>query len=317
MIQADGLTARSAPVALAPLSFELGAGVHALVGTYVDGVPLVLAALAGRVRLRKGSLRLLGKPLTEVRASVAYVPLDLALPDALTVNETFALAAEIRGEPRAEAAPRLAALGIASLGPRRVRSLTRAEARAVAMAEALTSSARVILLEEPYMTLDPRAAAVLAVRLRERAKDGACVVIGTASVRDAIDLADDQLVFDRGVLVRTMATGASTATPGAGLVRLSAGVSDIGPVLPELAKEATITAIESDHACIVVSGLDARELAAAVGRAVLRAGVDLEWLRADAPRLEELRAGGGGNAAAAYQAAMQQRARSVPPPGAP
>jgi ABC-type multidrug transport system ATPase subunit len=297
VIDAVALTARSAPVALAPLTITMGAGVHALLGRPEDGVALVLAAIAGRVHPRGGSVRVLGKPPALARASIAYVPRDARLPEALRVDEVLDIAAEIRGEgPRRNAAQRLDVLGIAPLATRRVASLTLAEARAVAMAEALTSRASVILLEEPYMALDPRAAGVLAVRLRERAKGGACVVVSTASVRDAADLADGQVIFDRGVVVRaflpdgTPVQASSATEPLAPrTTRLALAVSDVGRLLPLLSAEPAVSAIESDRESILITGTDATELAAAVGRAVLAADVELSWLRAEAPRLDDLR----------------------------
>jgi ABC-2 type transport system ATP-binding protein len=312
MIEAVALTARSAPVALAPLTLRIGAGVHALLGRPEDGVPLALAAFAGRVRPRSGSIRILGKPPSLVRASIAYIPRDAELPRALRVDEMLDLASEIRGEPKVPAADRLAVLGIEALATRAIASLSHGEARAVAMAEALTARASVLLFEEPYVALDPRAAGVLGERLRARAAGGACVVVGTASVRDAADLADAQVVFDRGVVVRDF--GGTTSVelpppaprkaPGAPAraatprpprnpapARLTLAVSDVPRLLPLLSTEKAVSTIESDRAVVVVTGADATELASAVSRAVLGADVDLLWLTAEAPPLDELRAG--------------------------
>ena len=302
MIETRLMTARSAPVALAPLTFKLGAGVHALLGRPEDGVPLLLAVLAGRVRPRAGTVRVLGESLGhgdggQVRASIAYVPRDPMLPEALRVREMLDLASAIRQERVVDAAERLAVLGVAPLAARRVGSLTLGEARAVAMAEALTSKARVLLLEEPYV-VDPRAVGMLADLLQARAKAGACVVFGTASVRDAADLGDDQLIFDRGVLVQAFsAEGAALPERDAAArsrvsrpVRMALKVSDTSRVLAQLSGEPAVLSVESTSASIVITGTDATELAAAVGRAVLAADVDLVWLRAEAPRIDELQA---------------------------
>jgi ABC-type multidrug transport system ATPase subunit len=304
VIETRLMTARSAPVALAPLTFKLGAGVHALLGRPEDGVPLVLAVLAGRVRPRAGTVRVLGEAPGDgtdaghVRARIAYVPRDPMLPEALRVHEMLDLASAIRQEPVVDAAERLAVLGVAPLAARRVGSLSLAEARAVAMAEALTSSkARVLLLEEPYV-VDPRAVGMLADLLHARARDGACVVFGTASVRDAADLGDDQLIFDRGVLVQAFSAegaalperDAASRSRVARPVRMALKVSDTPRVLAVLAAEPAVLSVESTSGSIVITGTDATELAAAVGRAVLAADVDLVWLRAEAPRIDELQA---------------------------
>jgi hypothetical protein len=70
---------------------------------------------------------------------------------------------------------------------------------------------------------------------------------------------------------------------------LSLAVSDVPRLLPALAVEPAIVSIESGPTGVVVRGVDTTELAAAVGRAVVAADVELFWLRAEAPALEELR----------------------------
>jgi ABC-type multidrug transport system ATPase subunit len=303
VIRAEGLVPRGLRMRIAPLTLALGAGVHALLGGPEDGVRVVLALFAGRLRAKAGSLRVLGKPIEDARTCIGYVPLDVALPDAFRVDEALDCAAAIRGEHAPAAAERLAALGVQPLAQRPVRTLTLAEARAVAIAEAVTSNADVLLIEEPFVSLDPRATGPLAKRLRARAAEGACVVVSTASPRDAAELADTQIVFDRGIVLRATANEVRTARSVRG-ARLSIGVTDRSAVLAALAAEGCIRGIESDRAAIVVVGDDVTQLAGAVARAVVASGADLEWMRPEAPSLEELRGTAAGDARAAYDAAV-------------
>ena len=223
MIRLTGVSARRRPLALAGVTAAWEAGVHSLLGARVDGGPLLLALIAGAARARAGSLQVLdGDPAdAAVRARVAYVPLDVALPEALRVDEALSLAAALRGEPVRAPAERLAPLGLEALAPRRVRSLSWAEARGVALAEALTSTrVRVILVEEPLVSMDPRACRRIAEELRARGDAGCAVLVDTASPRDAAEVATDHLLLrggpgrgDRGVARGPHAPGRALRAP--------------------------------------------------------------------------------------------------------
>jgi ABC-type multidrug transport system ATPase subunit len=321
VIAVQALSAQRPPLALARVSFEVDAGLHAILGAPADGGALLLAVLAGRERARTGSVKVLDRAVGDpsTARAIAYVPMTPLLPGALSVREMLDVAAAIRGDVPARAEERLDALGIAPLAPRRVRSLSADEARAVAIAEAITSSAvSVLLLEEPLVGVDPRAAAVLAERLRTRASRGACVVVTTASPSDAAALARSVLVIARGTVVRHDAPIALGAmAPGRARVRVVA--SDARALLAELARESAARDVEVRGGAIFASGDERAELAAAIARAVVRAGVDIVEMREALAPAEELGASALGAAAAAYEAAFAQvRAQArMPRPGAP
>lgn len=162
VVVVDALSTRHARLARATLTATFEAGVHALVGGPRDGGPLLLSVIAGRALVRSGRVRVLGEAPGShaIRRRVGWVPSAPSLPEAMRVHEVMALAAVLRGEAAAPTVERLAALGLEALALRRVRSLTLEERRAVALAEALTSTVvRVLLLEEPLVAVDPRAAA--------------------------------------------------------------------------------------------------------------------------------------------------------------
>ena len=62
------------------------------------------------------------------------------------MDDYLCLASRLRGEPPSAPEERLAVLGVASLAQRRIRALSHEEARTVALVEAVTSQASVILL---------------------------------------------------------------------------------------------------------------------------------------------------------------------------
>jgi ABC-type multidrug transport system ATPase subunit len=290
VIQLFGVTAHAAPYSLSNVSLEIGPGLHALVGRPSDGVPLLLAVMAGWIRPRSGKVLVLRSAPALARRQMAYVPLDVRLPPFLRVAEALEVAATIRGVAVDPARHRLAELGVEPLADRFTQSLTVPEARAVLIAEAMTCKARVVLLDEPRVDLDPRASRALDVKLRERAADGAIVVVGTSSPRDALDLSGDAWVFSLGRVV-----GAAGATDPAFLLAATTPTlrvvsNDPRRLLAALSAERHFASMELDQNTLVLRGIDPTAMAGAVARCVLDTGVELEAMHVDAPLLEELRA---------------------------
>jgi ABC-2 type transport system ATP-binding protein len=323
MISLEGVAARRAPMTLASVSVDWGPGVHAIVGTPADGGPLLLALVAGAARLRAGRLRVLDRAPDDasVRAAVAFVPLAPSLPEALRVNEALDVAAAIRGDPPGRAAERLASLGIQALAPRRIGTLAPEEARAVALAEATTSDrVRVLLLEEPLVDVDPRAAGRLPELLRARAREGRAILVATASPRDAGELADDHVTLRAGTIIGRGASLEALAGFAPGGVRVVVVSSDPQALVVAIAKQDVVEAVARRDAAVVARGRDATALAAAVGRAVLASGVDVSELRVELPSLDDAREASAGATQATYDAAYERTRAAlapVPPEGAP
>jgi ABC-2 type transport system ATP-binding protein len=295
VISLEGVAARRPPLALANISLRWEAGAHAIVGGRTDGGPLLLELLAGLTKTRAGRLQVLGAAPSDdaVRRQVAFVPLEPALPEAMRVREALSIAASVRKEPPRDEGKRLATLGIEGLLERAVRTLSCGEARAVAMAEALTSSTvRVLLLEDPLVAIDPRAAGRVTEALRARARDGCAVVLTTGSMRDAGELADDLVTLRGGSIVGQgacvdviAASGASGAhvTGGARLRVILRDPASAAAFVAALAREVDVESIERDEGAVRLRGQDATTLARAAGRAAVEAGVDIAELRIDVP----------------------------------
>jgi ABC-type multidrug transport system ATPase subunit len=281
------VAARRRPLALSSLSHVWDAGSHAIVGAPADGGPLLLALIAGLLRPRSGSVRVLDAPPVDpaVRRQIAIVPLQPVLPEAMRVHEVLDLAAVIRKEAPRGAAERLAALGVGALAERRVRTLSRGEARAVALSEALTSpTVRVLLVEEPLVSMDARATGHVPGALRARGRDGRAVVLTTASMKDASELADDWVGLRAGAIVQTGSAIDALVEPGPQGTHLRVVLrrpGDVPALVAALAQDADVDAIERDQGCVQLRGRDAAALARAAGRAALAADVDVAELRID------------------------------------
>ena len=289
MIALEEVAARRRPLSLSKVSHVWQAGSHAIVGSRGDGGTLLLALIAGLARPRVGRVRVLDRSPYEpdVRRQIALVLLEPALPDAMRVHEALDLAAAVRNETRGDAADRLAVLGVETLADRTVRSLSRGEARAVALAEALTSTTvRVLLLEEPLVAMDPRAAGRVPEALRGRGRDGCAVVVTTVSMRDAAEVCDDWVALRAGALVGQAAcidTLVDAAPDGANLRVIPKHAGEVTALVAALAQESEVDAIERDGGSVRLRGRDATALARAAGHAAIEANVEIVELRFDPP----------------------------------
>ena len=318
MIDVSAASARQDRIDVMPTTLRLGAGLHALLGRKEDGVSALLACMAGDARPRGGLVRVLGADPREprTRARIGYLPLGVRLPDALRVEEVLAVAQDLRGGDAVTAEKVLEPLGIASLARRRAGSLDAGETRAVALAEMLASKVvSVLLLEEPFVAMAPPAAAALPNLLR--ARDGACVVVSTASAHDASLVARDFALFDRGRLLRVVAE-ADAPLRTVDRARLHVEVSDARALVAQLAKDTAVVHLELRPRAVIAEGDDMTALASAVREAIIAAGVQVERIQTEIASAEMLRADAAGQLAGAYEAA---RARALqpqaPPPGTP
>jgi ABC-2 type transport system ATP-binding protein len=302
VIAFEEVAARRAPLALARVSLAWGPGVHAVVGGASDGGLLLLALVAGRARPRSGRVLVLEGAPTDagVRTQVAHVPLRPALPAMMRVSEVLATAAAIRGDGARDARDRLGVLGVEGLAARRVETLSPDEARAVALAEAVTSPrVRVLVVEEPLVAIDPRALARVPEVLRALSREppegpegsgGRAVVVATASVRDAAEIADDHVVLRQGVLVARAGSSDALARFAPHGARLRILTSDPRALAAALANEDGVEAVGRRGPCVTARGRDPVDLARAAGRAILVSGVDVTEVRSQPPSLEEAQA---------------------------
>jgi energy-coupling factor transporter ATP-binding protein EcfA2 len=276
---------------LRDVSFQAAGGVYAMLGAPHDGASLLLAVLAGVARPRTGRATTSGETF--------LVPLEIVLPEALRVDEICELATDLRGEPARSSTDTLRRLGLEHLAKRGAASLSVAEARAVALAIGLASSARVLLVEEPLSRIDAVASSHAVSAIREFADGGRTVLATTSSVRDASGLGDVLGVLTRGVyvalspalvhagprgaVVRVLLRGAEGARDGA--ARL---VSALVPTAGVVTVDAGAGASE-DAVTVVVRGPDILSVAAAVTTAAARERIEVLALEPEVAGIDGIR----------------------------
>lgn len=195
----------------------LSAGVLVLIGPSGAGKSLTLKALAGLIKPKRGVIRVAGEALFDGerrldvpphRRQVGYVPQSPALFPFLDVasNVAFGLPRAERRRPGPRIAALLAELGLDRLASARPAALSGGERQRVAFARALAVEPRLLLLDEPFASIDREGRAALRASLREAlARRGTPAVLVTHDRDDALELGDRVARFERG---RTAEIGA-------------------------------------------------------------------------------------------------------------
>jgi len=193
----DGLTVR----------FHAGE-VTGLLGPNGAGKTTTLYLLAGFLRPNAGEVFLSGKRITglpfhgRARLGIHYLPQEPSVFLRTTVagNVRLALAGlGLRWNGQVDKV--LEELGLRKLLRRRVAELSAGERRKVEVARALVTRPLFLLLDEPFLGVDPLTVQELSQLVRQLAQAGIGVVICDHNVRDTLRLVDRAYLIQAGRLV--------------------------------------------------------------------------------------------------------------------
>ena len=81
------------------------------------------------------------------------------------------------------------------------REFSRGMRQRLAVARAFLHHPRILLLDEPFTSLDDKAIAVLQALLERALADGATIVMSTHQIREAMELATHVALLERGKIV--------------------------------------------------------------------------------------------------------------------
>ncbi|WP_422769690.1 ABC transporter ATP-binding protein [Plantactinospora sp. WMMC1484] len=225
------------------IDLDVPAGtVQALVGRNGAGKSTLVHTVSGLMRPYRGAVSvdgadLTGRPAHRVaRAGVGLVPQGRRVFPRLTVAEHLALAAAVRRRGRARAGPTWTVDGVLELLPRltvrldhRGDQLSGGEQQMLAIARALLTQPRVLLLDEPGEGLAPDLAARVRELVRRLAGAGLCILLVEQQLQHAIEVADRIAVLDYGRLVFADSTAAVRADPAP----VEAVLSVAGAAIPD------------------------------------------------------------------------------------
>jgi molybdate transport system ATP-binding protein len=187
-------------------SFELDArfvarpGVLVLFGPTASGKTLSLRLIAGLARPSAGSVRFGEQAFDDGAAyvrpehrNIGYAPQHGALWPHRTDLEHLAA---FTTDERARAL--LARVGLDGQGARKPAHLSGGERQRLAFARALTRSAKLLLLDEPFSALDDDARLAMGEIVHEQAAEGATVIFVTHDRAEATRLGEAFVMFRDG-----------------------------------------------------------------------------------------------------------------------
>jgi iron(III) transport system ATP-binding protein len=195
--------------ALEDISFAAPGGeITCLLGASGCGKSTLLGLAAGLLRVQQGEILVAGEVLAEPRHSPPPEarPVGLVFQDGALFPHMTLAANVAFGLPKAragEAEGWLAKVGLAGMGGRYPHELSGGQQQRAALARAMAPEPRVLLMDEPFASVD----IVLRRSLRRECRillreAGATVVLVTHDPAEALDIADRIAVMEGGRIVQ-------------------------------------------------------------------------------------------------------------------
>ena len=226
------------------VDLEVGAGrTVALIGPNGSGKSTVCSVVAGLLDAENGRVvlggRVLDGPGRFVRAGRRQVALLSQDPGVFTHmsvlgNVVFALRCQgvSRGEAIRRARAELVAVGAEHLASRSGGALSGGQAARVALARALATGPRLLVLDEPMSALDVTARQEMRRLVSRRcAEKGLTLLLVTHDVLDLTALAEDVVVLDRGRVVEQGPTARVLSAPRSDFVARLTGTAVLTGVI--------------------------------------------------------------------------------------
>ena len=204
----DNLTKRFGPVtALDGISFEVKPGeVFGFLGGNGAGKTTTMRIILDILRADAGSVTWNGQPTDEApRATWGYLPEERGLYPRMEVLEQLVFIGDLFKVPRKEGARRarewLERFRIADYAKRRAEELSKGNQQKIQFIAAVLHEPPVLLMDEPFVGLDPVNVALLKEAFLEMRDRGATIVFSTHQMEMVEELCETVVLIDRGRVV--------------------------------------------------------------------------------------------------------------------
>jgi heme exporter protein A len=167
----------------------------ALIGRNGAGKTTLLRILARLSKPSKGTIAIAGK--------IGYLGHGIGVYDDLSAMENLSLFGKLSGvaDPKAAAVAALEHVGLTRVKDGLAREFSRGMRQRLAIARAFLHSPELLLLDEPFTSLDDRAIDVLQRLLSDARSRGATIIMSTHQIREAMELASHVALLERGKIV--------------------------------------------------------------------------------------------------------------------
>jgi len=182
--------------ALRGASLEVAKGACvALIGRNGAGKTTLLRILASLSKPSKGTIAIDGR--------IGYLGHGIGVYDDLSAIENLTLFGRLAGvpSPKAAANAALEQVGLSRVKEGLAREFSRGMRQRLAIARAFLSTPELLLLDEPFTSLDDRAVAVLQKLLSDAQSRGSTIIMSTHQIREAMELASDVALLERGRII--------------------------------------------------------------------------------------------------------------------
>jgi len=178
--------------------------VLALLGPNGAGKSTTIKIATGLIRPSAGHVRVAGFDVARApvaaKAALGYVPDRPYLYPKLTGRELLRFLGRLRGVSGAEARAEawLSRFGLLEVQNERIEAYSHGMRQKLTFCAALLHDPEVLVIDEPMVGLDPRAALEVRRLMRERAEAGRTVLLTTHQIDVAQETADRVVLMDRG-----------------------------------------------------------------------------------------------------------------------
>jgi heme exporter protein A len=182
--------------ALRGATFEVTKGACvALLGRNGAGKTTLLRILGSLSKPSKGEVKILGR--------IGYLGHGIGVYDDLSALENLTLFGQLAGldNPKHAANEALERVGLTRVKEGLAREFSRGMRQRLAIARAFLHNPDLLLLDEPFTSLDDRAVAVLQQLLSDARARGSTIIMSTHQIREAMELASDVALLDRGRII--------------------------------------------------------------------------------------------------------------------
>jgi heme exporter protein A len=179
----------------------------ALLGRNGAGKTTMLRILANLSRATKGDVKIFGDGSRSdvVRRKTGYLGHGIGVYDDLSALENLMLFGRLLGvdNPEKAAMEALERVGLERVKDGMAREFSRGMRQRLAVARAFIHQPELLLLDEPFTSLDDRAINVLQSLLKDALSRGSTIVMSTHQIREAMELATNVALLERGKIVHT------------------------------------------------------------------------------------------------------------------